>query len=311
MMDEKKALAKSESKTIKARETFDNLDRLADAMLRATEKANIIAPIVAFDHIPVFHEVSLRLRVVRIDGREMKNGGEVYKVQGGLALGKSALAKLSIAARITWDAIRSGRLDDSSDAHYCHFRAVGFWPDFDGSRLLEISGEKVLDLREGSALCQKLEAEAERSAKKYNKPSDGGEARIREMRSFIIEHSESKARNRAIRQALALKSKYSAEELKRPFVVPTLIETGRCDDPELKKEYYRAKLAGQGLATKALYNGGEPPVKPGDMEVLEVEAKPINEEPKQPPPPVEKSPEYIDEETGEVHSIDDNGDHPF
>jgi len=294
--DEKKngtALAKQG----KARETYGDLDKLAGAMQAAGQRCNLIAPIVALDHIPLFFEVSLR--VVSIDPREMRDGGECYSVPGGkLALGKSALAKLALAAGIQWDAMRSGRLDDGSDPYYVHYRAVGAWPDFDGRTVLQISGSKVLDLREGSATLEKLAAESK----------DGGEKRVREMRAFILEHAESKARNRAIRQALALRSSYTREDLQKPFVVPRLVETGRCDDPELRRLYYEKKLEGKGLAQRMLY-GTDPALKPGDMEVIEVTARAIATEPlgKQPPPPVNTIEDY-DQDTGEVT---DDGLDPF
>ncbi len=281
--------------------TFSELGPLHEAMQKASKNANLIAPIVAIDQVPVFFEWSLR--VVKIDSRSMQKGGEVYHVGGGKnALGKSALAKLAHAARITWDGARSGRLDDASDPHYVHFRAVGYFPDYDGRNLLEISGEKILDLRDGSAMVQKLQAESR----------DSGERRIREMRAFILEHAESKARNRAIRQALSLKSGYTEEELRKPFVVPALVETGRCEDPELRRMYMEKKLEGAGLATRALY-GKETPLAPADTQVIDVKAenvktKPIEEE-RRPPPPVEDVP--YDHDTGDRVDEDDGFEQPF
>ncbi len=280
------SLAKSEQDTKLRRQLYGDIQSLEGAMKRLSAQANLIAPIVALDHIPVFHEVSLR--VVAIDAAT-----ETFEVEGGSgkALSKTALAKLSQAARISWDSMKSGRIDDGSDPHYCHFRAVGYWPDFSGTHVLEICGEKQMDLRDGSPMLEKLKAAAE---KKHKSP----EASIRELRAFILEHAESKARNRAIRQALALKSKYTEQELQRPFIVPTLIETGRCDDPELRRLYMEKKLEGKGIATRALFSGGMPQLRPGDMDVIEVPAKDVT--PKQTPPPA--GTEYHDEKTGEVTS---------
>ncbi|MBW2264514.1 MAG: hypothetical protein JRG91_21315 [Deltaproteobacteria bacterium] len=260
------ALAEREQNTKIKREVYGDLPTLEGAMHALASQANLIAPIVALDHIPVFHEVSLR--VVSIDP-----ASETFEVQGGRALSKTALAKLSQAARISWDSQKSGRIDDGSDSLYCHFRAVGYWPDFSGTHVLEISGEKQLDLRTGSPMVARLGGEDKKQ--------------VLEMRAFILEHAESKARNRAIRQALALKSKYTEDELGRPFVVPTLIETGRCDDPELKRLYFEKKLEGKGIATRALY-GGEPMLRSGDMEILEGKAEVIPQ--KQAPPPVAPAP---------------------
>jgi len=289
-MSNETALATSEKKSTLAGQTFSDLELLGEAMRRAAKNANLIAPMVALDHIPIFHEVSLR--VVTIDAREMKDGGEVYYMQGAFGLGKTALAKLSMAARIAWDPVLSERLDDGSDPYYCFFRAVGYWPDFDGRTLLPISDHKQLDLRDGSPMLEKLRSES--------KEAEKAERNIRQMRAFILEHAESKAKNRAIRQALAIKSKYTAEDLKRPFVVPALVETGRCDDPELRRLYIEKRLEGKGLATRALFGVGMPALKPGDAEPIEVPAREIPRPTvaKQPPPPV--GTEYVDEETGEV-----------
>jgi len=262
------ALATSEQNNGKLkRQTFGDLSQLEGAMKRMAASCNLIAPIVALDHIPMFHEVSLR--VVSIDPESEtyvpKNSG------GKRALTKTALGKLCQAARIEWDGVKSGRVDDRSDPHYVHFRSVGYWPDFDGRTALQISGEKQMDLRDGSPMASGM-----------------SDKQLMQARTYILEHAESKAKNRAIRQALALKSSYTEEELKRPFVVPTLVETGRCDDPELRRLYYEKKLDGKGLATRMLF-GSQPMLKPGDMEVIEAKATPVK------PPPVGTVPDEDDD----------------
>jgi hypothetical protein len=55
------------------------------------------------------------------------------------------------------------------------------------------------------------------------------------QRSFILRHAESKAKLRAIRDCLALKTAYLPKELERPFVCPKLVFTGDFGDPEINR----------------------------------------------------------------------------
>lgn len=293
---QEKALAKPK----RARESYGDLDMLAAALERVSRTAILVAPMVSIDSIPMYHEVSLR--VVRIDPRDAREGGDTYNVQGKRGLGKIALAKLSQAARITWDGKKSGRVDDGSDPHYCAYHAVGYWPDWDGRTLIEIDGTRAIDLRDGSDLTAKM-----------NSDHSKGDAskQIRDMRAFILEHAETKAKSRAIRQALTIKTSYTDEELyiqdagnrlPRAWIVPALIETGHVPESipheirmRLIEKYYDAVLSGAGLAKRALYGGSDP--------VIAHPGVPIFDVPAVVPAKQTQASEYIDDDTGEV--VDD------
>jgi len=294
--EEKKALAK--------REVFNEIDDAQEAIekARASGKYNILSPVEVIDFIPEFHSVSVRK--ITIDTREMRNGGEIYNVSGKFALAKTALDRIALNLGVSWDPRYSRQLDDESEPHYCAFFAVGWLPDFDGKTLHCIDGVARLDLRDGSSLCRKLANEADKSAAKYNKQSDKGEARIREMRAKILEHTQSRAKNRAIRTC-GIKSAYTIEDLQKPFIVVRLVETGHTDDPELKRLYWEKRLEGRSMAMSLLYG---PPPSGDSRNIIDGEAhiEAISVQ-RQPPPPVNAVEDY-DEDTGEVT---DDGLDPF
>jgi len=78
---------------------------------------------------------------------------DVYPVPGNkekVCLGKTALNRVAAAAGVRWDPVLTRRLDDGSNPHYCHYRAVGVVTDVDGQERI-FSEEKEVDLRDGSA----------------------------------------------------------------------------------------------------------------------------------------------------------------
>src|SRR6185295_13684583 len=137
-----------------------------------------------------------------------------------------------------------------------------------------IVGEKEMDLREGSAQVQALwdrykakKAAFERKGwKTPNEPT----GQIREMRLHILGHAETKAQLRAIR-SLGIKTSYTVEELRKPFVVARLMWTGQTDDPQLRGIFAekiadsmlsgRRALFGQGGESFAPNRSGPAPLK--------------------------------------------------
>lgn len=210
---------------------YRDLDNLMGAFDAAKAVANVLAPVNRLDFIMPLHAVSLRL--IQIDPRDKR--GDVYAPLGGedgeRALTKTALDKVAAAAGISWDYNACGRTDDGSDPRYASYRAVGTIQDLDGS-FRQVVANKAMDLRPGSAACQRMVEAAQR------KDKNATEANCRELRmamEHILAHAESKAFNRAIRKALGIKQKYSVEELCKPFVVPKLVFTGDSEDPALRE----------------------------------------------------------------------------
>jgi hypothetical protein len=122
--------------------------------------------------------------------------------------------------------------------------------------------------------------------------------------AFRAAHTESKALNRAIREALMIKSTYRIEDLKKPFAVPVI--SPNFDDPQLKSAMIERFAAGDNLlfgdaAPKQLTN-----TLPADTVIPADESEPeIPEDVMELPPdeafPAEIEPEKIEcQECGAV-----------
>lgn len=103
-------------------------------------------------------------------------------------------------------------------------------------------------------------------------------AQVREMRLHIMAHAETKARLRAIRSGLGLRT-YTLKELQLPFVVARLAFTGQSDDPETKRMFAGAIATAFLGGRRSLY-GGEGVARPA------VRAMAAPAAPRLAPPPV-------------------------
>jgi hypothetical protein len=224
--------------------TYRSSERATMALQQAAHLGHLVTPASVCGVLP--EGCALALSAVLID---VKN--ETYDLSGKRGLSKSALDKIAGAAGISWDPMLSRRLDNGADPSYCHYKAVGRVRDFDGTvRILQ--GEVEIDVREGSAQVEEIRVKADRRAKKENKPSDGGENQILELRKFILRHAESKAKNRAIR-SLGLRTSFAASELEKPFVVAKVQFTGQTDDPMLKPIFAKSIADSFTNANQALF----------------------------------------------------------
>jgi hypothetical protein len=90
------------------------------------------------------------------------------------------------------------------------------------------------------------------------------------LKEFAGEHAESKAISRVIRKAFAIKSAYSLEELKKPFIAvyPVL----NANDPDAK----RALIAGSMAASNLLYGSGLTLGAPEEVKQIEAPADATN-----------------------------------
>lgn len=222
---------------------FRDPRRATDALELATRAGHLVAPAPVCGTLP--EGCAIALSAVKVDV-----ANETYSLPGKKqGLGKAALDKIAGAAGVSWDAMLSRRLDDGSDPHYCHYKAVGRVRDFDGTvRVLQ--GEVEIDARDGSPQIEEIITKA-RSASPQRDPK----GQILELRKFLLRHAESKAKNRAIR-SLGLRTSYSAEELQKPFVVAKVQFTGESDDPEIRK-MLAGKVADAFLGSQsALYGQG-------------------------------------------------------
>lgn len=195
----------------------------------AAEQAHLVSPMTSVGQLPPGWAVAITSVLV-----DVKN--ETYPTSGGKrGLSKVALDRIAAAAGISWDATRSGRMDDGSHPHYCEWRAVGRVRQFDGTTR-EIVGSKTMDLRDGSETVKQV-----------------GTKELAGMRRFIDGHAETKARLRAVR-SIGVATGYTEEELRKPFVIAQLMLTGKVPgNPELETAL-ALRLADAALAgASALY----------------------------------------------------------
>lgn len=210
---------------------------ITETLMRAREQAFLISPSATCPNLPLGCEVAFSSVLV-----DENNSAEVYEVNGKKALSKTSLNRIAKAAGVDWDSRESRRTDDGKTSTYASYKAVGRVRDFDGT-WRTITGEKAVDLTDGSELARTL------------KSGD-----LSQQRKFIAEMAETKAKLRAIR-SMGIPTSFEKGQLAKPFVCARLVFTGRTNDPELQKifavETARAMLGG----TEALY-GGRPALSP-------------------------------------------------
>lgn len=202
---------------------------VTEHLTRLSASHHIVSATTTVDCLPPGCGVAVSYVLVN-PSTDKKGPGEVYALSGGkVGLSGTTIAKIGNAAGVDWDPDKSGRLDNGSDPHYCHYRAVGYVRNFDGSKRT-IDGEVEIDARTGSPQLDEITAKA--------KAGDRDPAsQILELRKFLLRHGESKAKNRAVASGCGLKRSYHPEELKKPFAVCRLMFTGQSNDPEERKMF--------------------------------------------------------------------------
>ena len=260
------------------------------------ENYNVCAPMVALDKVPDMHRISVR--VVQVDPETdtyLIPGEKKEDPDAKVGIGKVALDKLAAAANIQWVPGQCGRIDDGKDPYFVTYRAVGIMRNFDGETRV-LSAEKTIDLRgkpgmeddaqgndtqEIIRVAKKANENEIEYSKKYKrdpKPPRDPWQQITQMRQNIHSLAESKAKNRAIRAALAVPVAMPKSKVKKPFVIPALVLQPDLSDPDVK----RAAIAHMFGASAALYGA---PQGPRPVEAYDIQ--PI--------------PEKVDPETGEIH----------
>jgi len=237
--------------------SFSDAHAANEALREAVSQYNLVAPATHCGMLPEGCGVALSLVYVDITKVGDKYpAGEVVEVGGKLMLTGTTLKKIAAAASVDWDTAESGRLDDGRDPHYCHYRAVGWIKNFDGSRR-RVSGEVEVDARDGSPQEQEIRTKAE--ARRKKNPSwtnDGGDSQLLELRKFLLRHAETKAKLRAIAD-MGVARAYTAEQLRKPFAVAKLVWTGQTKDPELRRFFAEKQMENMMGGARALY-GAQP-----------------------------------------------------
>lgn len=190
----------------------------------------VLAPTTTVEQISPFH----RLRVSEVKISAAPADGDVYEEKnagsGRYALHARALDKISQAAGIMWHPTLCGPQEVRRD--YVRYRAVGLIRDASGQwRILPVGTKEIW--------AEDEEAEFRRSNAASRLAGQALENYVAKQVTYANQHrlakAETKAKNRVIRAALAIKSTYSAAELQKPFVVPHIDFSPDYSDPQIKQ----------------------------------------------------------------------------
>lgn len=218
--------------------TFVEPNAAQRSLSAAARMGHLISPATGISVMPP--GCALAITVVWITEQD------AYDQKGGKSmrsLSKAALMKLAAAAGISWEVgPHLGRVDDRANPHYCEWRALGYYRAFDGT-VMQLPGNKTMDLRDGSAMAESLSA---------------GELGM--QRKHIEGHAETKAMLRAVR-AIGLRHAYSREELARPFIVARLMFVGHSEDPA-ERRMFSEKIADSFLGARTALYGPAPVAVP-------------------------------------------------
>jgi hypothetical protein len=198
----------------------------------AGRDCHLLLPKTSMTNIPAGTTLSVREITIDVDN-------ETYPLRGGgnkVGLTKVALDKIAAAAGVTWISVE--RIDDRRQIGYYEYRVRARVFDLDGTPR-EALGTKAVDLRP--------DADGKGSP---GKDADGmSQAQIAQARRYGPEMCESKAKNRAIANLLAIPRSYTKAELAKPFVVPRL-------SPDTSDPIARQMVLGMMLGAAGQLYGG-------------------------------------------------------
>lgn len=135
---------------------------------------------------------------------------------GDVAFKREALLKMWMAAGAR--ELGTYREDDGTDPYLVRWRFTAAVQDFSGN-WVPAQATKEIDLRETSAAAQAMKDKR---------------GQLSQQRQDIVQLAESKAQNRVIRKLLGIRQKYTAEEIRKPFVLMRLVLVPDMSDPTTK-----------------------------------------------------------------------------
>lgn len=184
---------------------------VAEVLSGLGRRCNLLGPVTAIDSIPP--DYRLAFRVVLFDteftqeqaNKDKSNGTFYILKNGGLALHASALRMLATAGAVREVPEQSGRTDDGKTPLLWRYRQTIEFHTMDGA-VRTASGEKEVDLRDGSAQAKSM-----------------SQAQLEQARPFGDRLAMTKALSAAIRNGLCVRGGYTKERAALPFVIPTLV----------------------------------------------------------------------------------------
>jgi hypothetical protein len=260
--------------------TVKNQVELTKALDQLKQHFNVLVPAQMNFSSPL-HKVALE--AVQLDARvdEKKNGVDIYSPEGGdkYTLHYKAANKIAGAAGINWTSSEVVRRDVGDDGRAIYIEHSVAW------EVKRPNGSTKKGVTSGFY-------RYEEDKKKFTNPKQ-----IEGRRRFAEALAESNAKLRGIFEALEqLPRAFTLEELKKPFLVPCVIEDINelaKDDPEIRR-----MIAAQALGiTDQLYGPGRAQVKP-DTKEIQGAAVVLDDS------SVEDN-SYVDKKTGEIKLPED------
>jgi hypothetical protein len=263
-----------------AGQSITTANDLATRIREWNELAHVLTPAISVSSIAPQHVVNVAVVVISPVVGDNGRGDDTYGLdkddkglpwlkRGERAINRVGLMKLSQAAGVSWDAALSGRTDDRKERYYWEYKAVGHYVGFDGN-LQTIIGTFELDLRNDSPAMKGFT-----------------DSQITATRKSGLRICESKAQAAAVRQ-LGLKQKYTAEELKKPFVILRTSFVPDLGDPEQRRMVAERGLAG----ASALYPSRQLGAGHHEADTIDVQATRVET--------VDTSAGKVDTGTGEI-----------
>lgn len=204
--------------------------------------AHIITP------VPVLSEISSLYTAVvdKLFVDSNPDHEDVYSAGNNiLRLSGKTITKLGIIAGVIWNTDESGIVEKNNDG--CTYTAVGGIRRPDGNLVYTQTHYSLFFDEIEEEIKEECYSEGARSSffsKKWNKnatPADfenyaasQARKRLRKKKMFSVQIAETGAKNRLIIQLLGLKSSYTKEELKKPFVAIKITFNYNSEDPQVK-----------------------------------------------------------------------------
>lgn len=244
---------------------MDNTNAVAVINEYPPEKFNLLIPVKTLQEISPIHKVIINQ--IQVD-TDPDKGGDVYKEKnGGLALTKKALSKMMAAANIQVidsKAVTPQRCQRCADiaARTRLAPQCGSCPNID-----DVAYQVTIAVPEPSGTWRMVRATKEiRMTDEKKKMS---EKQYQQFFPYRTEQCETKALNRALREALMVKSTYTPAELQKPFAVAYVVPN--LNDPDIKK----AVAARYASSVAGLFGGSNQPqmLEAGDIsqdDIIEV-----------------------------------------
>jgi hypothetical protein len=225
---------------------------LAEQLWKSDELAkvaNVLFPVTALDVIPALHRPTLS--VIMVDTSE-KSKDTYYITSDQRGLSKPVIQRM---LAVSGAQCLTEKLTPDSDLDFIRWTAV-VWGKLPDGTMHNARGSKTW------AWEKSLEQFIAKALDKSKPPETPEQAKARgvkaaqQYREFADEQTETKALLRAARGFLGIKTSYSPEELKKPFLIAKSVLDLPMDDPEIKRMVAQKAID----STFALY--GQPDAAP-------------------------------------------------